>query len=345
MDQVRARCRLHHRFRPDVSLAGDRAMILDRRQLLSGGLNADVSHLHPTVHVAHPAAHVSHHAKADPPAKRVGPAQEINTQYARFLAAFRLVEVSYVSTLNQTTTNTISVSATVTAAYAAGSPTLVVDDASVFGPAGTFSPAVTATAVVGGIPVGTFVLLGSSGNQLVIDVSKSSFIPLNPGAVITANVPVSAANSAAAIFPSYISSSTTQLAVTLLQYFNNLPIPLPRKYACAPPESPDRCNPAIRLPADRQRPVQQPEAGPPGHHPADHSGRRPPDLRRRCQFRGGNLPTPGARRSQATLCWQVPGCARDLQFDERHGHDLRQLIDRDFRDVIHRGMTSAVCPR
>jgi hypothetical protein len=231
MDKIRVRCRLHHRFRPDVSLTSDRAMILDRRQLLSGGLTADVGDLHTHVHLAHRAAPVSHHAKADPPSKRVGPAQEINTQFANFLAAFRVVEQSYVSTLNQTTTNTITVSAGVTASYAAGSPVMQVDDAAVFGPAGTFSPAVTATAQVGGIPVGTFVLLGSSANQLVIDVSKSSSIPLNPGTVITANVPVSAANSAAAIFPSYISSSTTQLAVTLLQYFNNLPIKLPRKFA------------------------------------------------------------------------------------------------------------------
>lgn len=231
MDQGRQRRRLHQRFRPDVSRASDRAMILDRRQLLSGGLTADVSHLHAPHHIAHPAEHASHHPKARPASTRVGPAQEIKTQYAKFLAAFRAVEESYVSTLNQTTTNTVSVSATVTASYAAGSPVMDVDDAAVFGPAGTFSPAVTATANVGGIPVGTFVLLGSSGNQLVIDVSKSSLIPLNAGTVITATVPVSAANSAASIFPSYISASTTQLAVTLVQYFNNLPIKLPRKYA------------------------------------------------------------------------------------------------------------------
>ena len=60
---------------------------------------------------------------------------------------------------------------------------------------------------------------------------KSTSIPLNPNTIITANVPVSAQNSAASIFPSYIGSSTTQLAVTLVQYFNNLPIKLPRKFA------------------------------------------------------------------------------------------------------------------
>ncbi len=206
-------------------------MILDRRQLLSGGLTADVGHPDAAHHVAHPEAHARAHAKAHPTTKRVGPAQEINTQYARFLAAFRAIEQAYVSTLNQTTTNTISVSTTVTEPYAAGSPVMVVDDATVFGPAGTFSPSVTATAEVGGIPIGTFVLLGSSGDQLVIDVSKSTSIPLNPNTIITANVPVSAQNSAASIFPSYIGSSTTQLAVTLVQYFNNLPIPLPRKFA------------------------------------------------------------------------------------------------------------------
>jgi hypothetical protein len=238
MDQDRRRCRHHHRFRPDISPSNDRGLILDRRQLLSGGLTAHVGRLEAAHEIAHPAAHHSPlHAKAQPKAKRVGPAQEINTQFANFLIAFRAVEQSYISTLNQQTTNTVTVSATVTQPYAAGSPVMVVDDATVFGPAGTFSPPVNATAEIGGIPVGTFVLLGSSGNQLVIDVPKSSSIPLNPSTVITANVPASAQNSAATIFPSYISSSTTQLAVTLLQYFNNLPIPLPRKYA-APHQNP-----------------------------------------------------------------------------------------------------------
>jgi hypothetical protein len=44
-------------------------------------------------------------------------------------------------------------------------------------------------------------------------------------------VPVSAVTSAASIFPSYISASTNQLAVTLVRYFNTLPIKLPRKFA------------------------------------------------------------------------------------------------------------------
>jgi hypothetical protein len=231
MDQGRQRRRLRRRFRPDLSPGCDRAMVLERRRLLSGGLLAEVGHLPTAIPFAHPARHPNHRAKAHASSRRVGPAQEINTQYARFLAAFRMVEESYVSTLNQRANNKVSVSTTLTAPYAAGSPSMVVADAAVFGPAGTFNPAVTATAEISGIPVGTFSLLGSSGNQLIIDVSNSSSIPLNTGTVLTANVTVSASNSAAAIFPSYISSSTTQLAVTLVQYFNNLPIPLPRKYA------------------------------------------------------------------------------------------------------------------
>jgi hypothetical protein len=206
-------------------------MILSRRQLLSGGLIPPVASLRDGLPFAHPAAHSRHHAKAHPSSEWVGPAREINTQYAKFLAAFRMVEESYVSTLNQKLNNKVSVSTTLTAPYAAGSPTMQVADAAVFGPAGTFNPEVQATALIGGISFGTFYLKGNSGNQLVIDVSNSANIPLNTGTVLTANVTVSASNSAAAIFPSYISSSTTQLAVTLVQYFNNLPIPLPRKYA------------------------------------------------------------------------------------------------------------------
>jgi hypothetical protein len=125
----------------------------------------------------------------------------------------------------------VPVSAAVTAPYTAGAPVILVDDAAVFGPSGTYSTPITATALVGTNPIGQFVLTGSSGNQLVIDPSKSSFIPLNVGTTLAATVPVSAASAAAAIFPSYITTSTTQLAINLVQYFNSLPIRLPRKYA------------------------------------------------------------------------------------------------------------------
>jgi hypothetical protein len=46
-----------------------------------------------------------------------------------------------------------------------------------------------------------------------------------------ASVPLFASTSAAAIFPSYISASTNQLVVTLVRYFNNLPLNVPRKFA------------------------------------------------------------------------------------------------------------------
>lgn len=38
------------------------------------------------------------------------------------------------------------------------------------------------------------------------------------------------------IFPSYITNSTTQLAITLVRYFNNIPIELPKENA--PPHTP-----------------------------------------------------------------------------------------------------------
>src|SRR5262245_21704336 len=154
------------------------------------------------------AKHPAHPAKNPHHAKRRSPAQEINAQYAAFLAAFRVVEQSYVQSLNQQTSNMIPVSATVTPPYASGSPVMVVDDAAVFGPPGPFNPPVTATAFVGSVSIGQFILTGSSGNQLTINISASSLIPLNPGTVLTANMPVSAQSAAAAIFPGYIVNST-----------------------------------------------------------------------------------------------------------------------------------------
>src|SRR6185312_15637875 len=99
-----------------------------------------------------------HHARGHAASKRVGPAQEINKQYAQFLAAFRTVEEAYVTTLNQPATNLTTVTTTVVAPYPAGSPVMQVANAAVFGPAGTFSPEVVATASIGGIPLGTFSL-------------------------------------------------------------------------------------------------------------------------------------------------------------------------------------------
>ena len=108
---------------------------------------------------------------------------------------------------------------------------------SVFGPAGTFSTPVVATATVGGAPpIGTFTLTGSSGNSLTINTADSSSIPMSVGTVLTATVPVSASSSASSIFPSYITNSTVQMATNLVVYFNNLPVKLPQQNG--PPHTP-----------------------------------------------------------------------------------------------------------
>lgn len=45
---------------------------------------------------------------------------------------------------------------------------------------------------------------------------------------MTANVPATSQTSAAAIFPSYIINRTNQMAIDLVQYFNSLPLKLPK---------------------------------------------------------------------------------------------------------------------
>ncbi len=99
-------------------------------------------------------------------ARRISPTAEINAEYAARVADFVLVEQADIATLASQDTGTATVSATLTAAYAAGSVQMQVDDASVFGPDGIFTTPVTATASVGGVPVGTFALTGRSGNLL-----------------------------------------------------------------------------------------------------------------------------------------------------------------------------------
>jgi hypothetical protein len=228
----RGRRRNDRRFRPALDGAGQGCDLLDERVLPSAGALA--AHV---AHVAQIAHHAAPHAKPAHPPKRLTPRAEINLQYNLFQAAFNRQLANYVETLNQSSTGTITVSATVTSPYAAGSPIIEVDDASVFGPPGTFVTPVVATATIGSAPpIGQFSLTGSSGNFLTINVATSSAVPLPVGAVLTATVPTSAASSAATIFPNYIINSTIQLAIKLVKYFNGLPVLLPKENA--PPHTP-----------------------------------------------------------------------------------------------------------
>ena len=82
--------------------------------------------------------------KAEAAPKRLTPIQEINAQYSAFQAGFEQQLANYVATLNESSTGSVTVSATVTAAYTAGSPLIQVNDASVFGPPGRFAAPVPA---------------------------------------------------------------------------------------------------------------------------------------------------------------------------------------------------------
>ncbi len=216
-----------NRFRPAVDLASDGATVLDRRLMLS----ADSAR---AAHAAHRAGHVeasSHSRKHSAAAKRVTPAEEINNQYAQFSAAFQTAVVSYTGTLNQSSTGTVSVVTSLTAPYTAGTASMVVNNAAVFGPEGTYPDVVDATAFVGNVSVGQVAILGSSGNTLAIQTSGTTTPSLAAGTALTALVPTSASNSAATIFPSFITANSQQLAVKLVSYFNSLPFKLPRMFA------------------------------------------------------------------------------------------------------------------
>jgi hypothetical protein len=196
--------------------------------MLTTGLRLGLSQR--LVHVDSRTVRAAHHGQ------RVTPTAEINAEYAAFVSDFAQVEAAYIESLTSQSTNTANVSATLTASYAAGSVQMQVDNASVFGPVGAFTSPVNATASVGGVPVGTFALTGRSGNLLLVNTAQSSQINLNPGVVLSANVPITAASSAAAIFPSFITNRSQQLAINLVVYFNNFPIKLPTFNA--PPHTP-----------------------------------------------------------------------------------------------------------
>lgn len=226
MREIRPRRRRSRRFRPHVDLAGGGSAPLELRLLLNA---APMAAHHP---------HRAHHAAHPKGSGRVTPAQEINKQYNQFYAAFQQVEADYVGSLNQQSSNTVNVTTTVTANYSAGSATMQVADAGVFGTQGTYSSPVTATAFVGSVPVGTFTFSGSSGNQLIVSGSNPAGLAVNSGTTLNGQATATAASSAQSIFPTYITISTQQLAVNLVAYFNSLPFKLPRMYA--PPHQSQR---------------------------------------------------------------------------------------------------------
>ena len=214
MSEIHRGRRSSHRFRPSLSPSGSVAA-LEPRRLPSHASPAILHHSHPAI-----AAN-----------GRVGPAVEIRREYAAFYAAFQVVEASYVRALSEQSSGTVSVNTSLTAPYLSGSATMQVANAGVFGPEGVFTAPVVATALTGSVPVGTFTITGSSGNQIALNTAQSSAVSLASGTILAAQVTSSATTSAQLIFPSYIVTSSQSLAINLVKYFNSLPIKLPRMYA------------------------------------------------------------------------------------------------------------------
>jgi hypothetical protein len=218
------------RFRPVVAFSSDGAAILDRR-LLPSADPASVAHASAYAAQVRPLArHARHSDAATKTSARTTPAEQIKKQYALFVANFQTVLNSYVAALTEQSTGTVPVSTTLTAPYLAGSASMQVADGSLFSTATPLAP-VSASAVVGTTSVGTISVIGTSGNVLAINTAQSSLINLSTGTTLAANVPTSASSAAASIFPGYITSSTIQLAVNLVSYFNSVPFKLPRMFA------------------------------------------------------------------------------------------------------------------
>ncbi len=232
----RQRRRIERRCRPGLDHPSEGALALESRLLLSTSSLTTLREARLAEHAEQVAARHSDHRAAPSLPRRLTPAQEINAQYAAFAAAFINVLDAYEQSINEQSTGTVSVSATVTTAYTSPAAIIEVDDASVFGPEGTYSQPVVAVATVGTVSLGSFTINGSSGNLLIINVNQSTATNLPVGTVLSANVPTSAQSSAASIFPSYITNSTTQFATNLVRYFNSLPVKLPVKNT--PPHTP-----------------------------------------------------------------------------------------------------------
>ena len=230
--------RIDRECRPVLDDATGGASALEPRLLLSATTLAGLRASGGAHHSEQSAESKSQHASETHATKRLTPTQKIKDQYAKFTVAFNNVLSNYVQSINEQSTGNVSVSTMVTGNYETPPlpSTISVQDASVFGPEGDYSSPVTATAVYGAASLGTVYITGSSGNTLIITPSTGTAITLPMGTVLAANVPTSAQTSAMSIFPSYITNSTIQMAINLVEYFNNLPIKLPPENA--PPHTP-----------------------------------------------------------------------------------------------------------
>jgi hypothetical protein len=230
------RRRAERRCRPALDHPNEGVLALESRLLLNASHMTSLHAERVAERDAQIAARRSNHTTASSLPRRLTPTQEINAQYAAFTTSFNNVLDAYVQSINEQSSGTVSVSTTVTTAYTTPNSVIEVADASVFGPEGTYSQPVVAVATIGTVSLGQFSIKGSSGNFLILNVGQSTAVNVPAGAVLAANVPTSAQTSAAAIFPSYITNSTTQLATNLVRYFNSLPVKLPVKNT--PPHTP-----------------------------------------------------------------------------------------------------------
>ena len=234
-----ARCphsRIDRRLRPTLESGSQRFVALEPRVLLSATAEPASGAVHLAAQDRNLARLELHHKRAANPHKRLTPAQEINAQYATFTAGFAKVLNDYVQSIDEQSTNMVTVSATITATYAPPSSVIQVDDAAVFGPEGPFTPPIVAQAVFGTVSLGSVTLNGSSGNELIVNPASPPTVTLPVNTVLTASIFSNAQTSAATIFPTYVIDSTIEMAINLVKYFNSLPIKLPAENT--PPHTP-----------------------------------------------------------------------------------------------------------
>ena len=170
-----------------------------------------------------------------PSASRRRPKSTPSTR--RFLADFAQVEAAYVESIVNGQTSTTTVTATVTAPYTLSlPPRSQVDNAAVFGANGVFATPINANASLGGIPLGaTYVLTGRSGNTLTVNTATlEQFQPAGRDHA-HGHGPEQEPDERRDDLPQLPHQPHPEMAISLVNYFNSLPLKLP--YFNAPPRT------------------------------------------------------------------------------------------------------------
>jgi hypothetical protein len=223
--------RERHRFRPLLDGLLEERICQSRgfapvAAAIAAARAARLAHATPSVPVA-PPPRVPFARPAPPPR----PVEFIAQQYATFQVDFLRAFNAYMDTIPSTGGQTVTVSEPLVTPYVPGSGILTVASGTAFALASpSVSTPLIVTATTGTAAIATFAVGGVSGNNLFLlpTADPGPALPVGVQIEATLNLNGNVIDTAAEEFTSYTVQRSNALAQSLVQYYNRLPVKLPK---------------------------------------------------------------------------------------------------------------------